>query len=64
MVDLMLLEPTVTRAVQALDPVVEVTQAGRLISKGGMAILSAASGNAADTQPVMGVAQAGDDETR
>jgi hypothetical protein len=63
MVDLMLLEPTVTRAVQALDPVVEFTQAGRLIGKGSMAILTATAPESA-SQPVIGVAQAGDDETR
>ena len=64
MVDLMLLEPTVTRAVQALDPVVEFTQAGRLIGKGSMAILTATGEKADETQPVIGVAQASDDETR
>ena len=63
MVDLMLLEPTVTRAVQALDPVVEFTRAGQLIGKGSMAILSATSSDAS-SQAVVGVAQAGDDATR
>ena len=63
MVDLMLLEPTVTRAVQALDPVVEFTLAGQLIGKGSMAILSATSSDAS-SQAVVGVAQACDDATR
>ncbi len=63
MVDLMLLEPTMTRAVQALDPVVEFTQAGRLIGKGSMAILSATSTDST-SQQVIDVAQASEEETR
>lgn len=64
MVDLMLLEPTFTRAVRALDPVVEFTQAGQLIGKGGLAILSGTTGTSDAGTPVIGVAQAADDETR